>query len=179
MFKNTHELLNSRDRIFVDTCSLLSGGFVRFLEQNRCFFLSENKRIAIPLGVIRELERFESEDSERGIKAKYALKMINSDPDGLFTIFESDLRPDDFFVSYSAAHRSDEHILVITQDYMACRSIIKLNEERTGFYNKTVFVKRISYDGALLNFDLTKTPTQYTTRSNRTNASVLLATLMK
>ena len=179
MFESFYDLIKTRDTIFIDTCSLLSGGFAKFYEQNRRFLLSEHKSVTIPLGVIHELERFESEDSERGVRSKSILKLIQNNEYGLFSIMETDLRPDDLFLSYCAANRSTERVLIITQDYMLCRSIARLNEERTGFYNKTIFVKRVSYDGVLTNFDMTKVPSLFNNRSNKTNAGVLLATLMK
>lgn len=134
------------DKVFLDTCSLMVPAFDRMIGK----FGNEAKRnpFIVTKGTVHELERLGRGDYATARSASVALGRLRQ---GLrnrtIVLFDNELRPDDFFLSYAAARRSDERLCFVTQDTALSRSLTALSTDGVAKQAYRLVVKRITFDG--------------------------------
>ncbi|MBP3802908.1 MAG: hypothetical protein J6I76_03270 [Oribacterium sp.] len=70
----TEKIIDSAERIVVDTSTLMARGFRQFVENNKDYFLTNNKKIIVPKAVYTELARHLGSSIPE--KSSYAMKSV-------------------------------------------------------------------------------------------------------
>lgn len=135
----TEKTLALVQRILVDTSTLMTPGFQRFISNNKDLLLSCNQRIIVPKAVYTELARHMS--SENADKCEHAmaaidLMVLNKE---VFQVESAPLSEDEVahafadveLLSELTLHRSDYSQLLITNDRKLSCDAFELNQQQS------------------------------------------------
>lgn len=161
------DLIQTVDATYLDTSSLLSQNFGRFLQE-----ISADSRLCIPGCVYRHLVKFTQEETDRGSAAKELIALCQHDP-RLYTTEDFETKSARFFLSLADGRHSGTPILIITQSADLAYS---LNRKR--IHGSKILVKRLDGEGHLVNYDLRKLPPKMLALSKRTEAAAILKKLI-
>ncbi len=107
-------------RLFADTCALMHRRAERFfLDVLAPRLRSRGASLVVPLGVVRELQRFRDEDSRRGRLARTGYGILRDyQREGLLDLRgdEGDCFPDQLFLSLFARFLTQYDLCLLTQD---------------------------------------------------------------
>jgi rRNA-processing protein FCF1 len=166
-FKMAKDLIQTVDATYLDTSSLLSPNFDRFLQE-----ISVDSRLCIPGCVYRHLVKFSQEETARGSAAKEVIALCQLDS-RLYITEDFETKPARFFLDLADGRSSGNPILIITQSADLAYS---LNRKR--IHGNKILVKRLDTEGQLANYDLRKLPPKMLALSERTEAAAILKKLI-
>lgn len=155
-FQYTEKTLASVQRILVDTSTLMTPGFQRFISNNKELLIAGNQKIIVPKAVYTELARhMGSEDSDKCERAMSAIDLMALNKD----IFHVESVPlseyeiahafaDAQLLSELTLHRSDCSQLLITNDRKLSCDAFDLNQQQS-CKGRKVLVCYINWCGEL------------------------------
>jgi len=165
----TNDIIQTAAAVYIDTSSLMQGtNIINFLQQHE-----GEREIVIPSCVYDQLVKLSVEDSPRGKQALDALEIVDVLYKSCFCLERTDEpKPVRFFIAKAEECRFGLPIVVLTQSADLAHS---LDIRRVS--GCKVIMKRITMNGYLGNFDLSKLPPKFTALSDRCNASAVLKNL--
>jgi len=132
----TEKTLASVQRILVDTSTLMTPGFQRFISTSKDLLVTGNQKIIVPKAVYTELARhMGSEDSEKCDRAMAAVDLMALNKD-VFQVESAPLSEDEIAHAFADAqllseltlHRSEYNQLLITNDRKLSCDAFDLNQ---------------------------------------------------
>lgn len=159
----TEKTLASVQRILVDTSTLMTPGFQRFICNSKELLLSSNQKIVVPKAVYTELARhMGSEDTYKCEHAMAAIDLMAVNKD-IFQVESSPLSEDEIAHAFADAqllseltlHRSDYSQLLITNDRKLSCDAFDLNQQQS-CKGRRVLVCYINWYGELQCCDCAK-----------------------
>lgn len=152
----TEKTLASVQRILVDTSTLMTPGFQRFISNNKELLATGNQKIIVPKAVYTELARhMGSEDSDKCEHAMAAVDLLALNKD-IFQVESAALSEDEIAHAFADAqllseltlHRSDYSQLLITNDRKLSCDAFDLNQQQS-CKGRKVLVCYINWCGEL------------------------------
>ena len=152
----TEKTLASVQRILVDTSTLMTPGFQRFISNNKKLLATSNQKIIVPKAVYTELARhMGSEDSDKSEHAMAAVDLLALNKD-IFQVESAALSEDEIAHAFADAqllseltlHRSDYSQLLITNDRKLSCDAFDLNQQQS-CKGRKVLVCYINWCGEL------------------------------
>lgn len=152
----TEKTLASVQRILVDTSTLMTPGFQRFISNNKELLATSNQKIIVPKAVYTELARhMGSEDSDKSEHAMAAVDLLALNKD-IFQVESAALSEDEIAHAFADAqllseltlHRSDYSQLLITNDRKLSCDAFDLNQQQS-CKGRKVLVCYINWCGEL------------------------------
>lgn len=160
--EKTEICLNNRSftKVIIDTATIIQQkSFVTLMRDTLIPELSRcEMKLHVPKTVIRELNEFIVEKSEKAYAAKKALECLEVLTKSGYVEFEGnpDERTDTYLMcAVVRARMKKENMLVITQNYSLASDIVILNQIRSNML-PSAYVKRVNTNGELENFDFTR-----------------------
>lgn len=146
------------DYVIIDTCTYLRPQFPQFMEYTILHALrASNAKLTVPQAVMREINHFAKEQSDRGAASRKAKKWIQACQLMGYTQTEGNPNSNESADAYIlqkvyAARAEGKKLLLISQDATLAKDILASNQTRSGFapYNN---VYRLNKDGFLEEFD--------------------------
>ena len=133
------KILDSVQRILVDTSTLMTSGFQRFISNNKELLVTGNQKIIVPKAVYTELARhMGSEDAEKCDRAMAAVDLLALNKD-VFQVESVPLSEDEIVHAFADAqllseltlHRSAYNQLLITNDRNLSCDAFDLNQQQS------------------------------------------------
>lgn len=155
-FQYTEKTLASVQRILVDTSTLMTPGFQRFISSSKDLLVTGNQKIIVPKAVYTELARhMGSEDSEKCDRAMAAVDLMALNKD-VFQVESAPLSEDEIAHAFADAqllseltlHRSEYNQLLITNDRKLSCDAFDLNQQQS-CKGRKVLVCYINWCGEL------------------------------
>ena len=152
----TEKTLASVQRILVDTSTLMTSGFQRFISNNKELLVTGNQKIIVPKAVYTELARhMGSEDAEKCDRAMAAVDLLALNKD-VFQVESVPLSEDEIAHAFADAqllseltlHRSAYNQLLITNDRKLSCDAFDLNQQQS-CKGRKVLVCYINWCGEL------------------------------
>lgn len=152
----TEKTLASVQRILVDTSTLMTSGFQRFISNNKELLVTGNQKIIVPKAVYTELARhMGSEDAEKCDRAMAAVDLLALNKD-VFQVESVPLSEDEIVHAFADAqllseltlHRSAYNQLLITNDRKLSCDAFDLNQQQS-CKGRKVLVCYINWCGEL------------------------------
>ena len=152
----TEQTLASVQRILVDTSTLMTSGFQRFISNSKDLLVTGNQKIIVPKAVYTELARhMGSEDVEKCERAMAAVDLLALNKD-IFQVESVPLSEDEIAHAFADAqllseltlHRSDYNQLLITNDRKLSCDAFELNQQQS-CKGRKVLVCYINWCGEL------------------------------
>lgn len=152
----TEKVFSSVERILVDTSTLMTPGFQRFIRNNKQHLLGIGKAIIVPKAVYTELARhMESDDAEKVELAMSAVELMALNKD-VFQVESTKLTEEEIAHAFADAqllseltlHRSDYNQLLITNDRRLSCDAFDLNQQQS-CKGRRVLVCYINWYGEL------------------------------
>lgn len=141
-------------RIFVDTCSLMHRRAPRFFLDNLAPRLKETgAKVIVPMGVVKELRKFNQEDSRRGKLARDGYRVLcEYQRQGLLELRgeEDDRFPDQLFLSLFVRFMTHYDLCLITQDRKLAKDLSALEFVASVEGKRSMGLFGISSDGERL-----------------------------
>ena len=152
----TEKTLASVQRILVDTSTLMTSGFQRFISNSKELLVTGNQKIIVPKAVYTELARhMGSEDAEKCDRAMAAVDLLALNKD-VFQVESVPLSEDEIAHAFADAqllseltlHRSAYNQLLITNDRNLSCDAFDLNQQQS-CKGRKVLVCYINWCGEL------------------------------
>lgn len=163
----TEKIIDSAERIVVDTSTLMARGFPQFIDNNKDYFLANNKKIYVSKSVYTEIAKHIG--SSKPEKSKYAMKAVElmSTNKNIFQVENCVLSDeevahafaDNQLLSELTLHKSDYNQLFLTNDRNLGCDAFDLNQLKS-CKGRKVFVCYINEFGELQCCDCARPSTE-------------------
>ena len=156
-------------KVFIDTCSLLSGFADSFWEHMIPVLKAENSNIIVPLRVYEEVEKYANDPELCRKKApdnpylnvwarNAKQKIIRLQSENLVRVLgdKNDNFADNVFQTVFTQYRMKYNLMLITQDRLLADDIMRIGESKAVTVNTKILVRRINKHGYLSLVELQK-----------------------